>query len=200
MISSYAELKTALTAWSKRTDLADKYADFIALAETTILRALKLRVNEASVSGTATGTIAFPAALGNIVRLDITTDGALYKLDYASPGIESTAPGQPYGFTVQEDSIRIIPTPGGAYTYTLHYLPNLMPLSDANPTNWALTNSPDVYLYGAMCQLARYTLDDESFARYMPMFQGALDAVKRSDEGRRFPLSSGLQIKPRNAR
>ena len=43
-ISTYSELKTALTNWSKRTDLSTVLGDFIALAEARIQRSLLARV------------------------------------------------------------------------------------------------------------------------------------------------------------
>lgn len=199
-ITNRTELKTEITAWSKRTDLSAKHDDFITLAEASILRELKLRCTEASTTGTATGSIAFPSGLGRIVRLEITSDGQRYALNYESPGYEDTTAGFPFAFTVQEDAIRLIPEPSGAYDYTLHYIPNLKALSDSNPTNWALTNAPDVYLFGALEQLAHYTFNDEMASKYRQMGQAAMDAVRRSDEAKRFPVSGGLQIKPRNAR
>jgi hypothetical protein len=194
------ELKAEIVAWSKRSDLTTKLDDFIALAEQPILRELKLRVNEASVTGAATASIAIPAGVDRIVRLEVVDGNVRYALDYTSPGIEDTATGLPRSFTVQENAIRLIPAPSGAYTYTLHYIPNLSPLSDSNTSNWALANAPDVYLFGALEQLSHYTQHDEMAMKYRQMSQSAMDAVKRQDEARRFPVSGGLQIKPRNVR
>ncbi len=199
-ITNYTELQAAIGSHSHKESLSAQFPEWIMLAEATILRELKLRTNEVSATGTATGSIAFPAGLGRIVRLEITDSGSRYVLDYASPGYEALAEAHPHAYTVQDDAIRLIPPPSGAYDYALHYIPNLEALSDSNPTNWALTNCPDVYLYGSLCQMARWTKDDEEFARYVPMFQGAMDSVKRVDEAKRFPTSGGLQIKPRNAR
>jgi hypothetical protein len=199
--TTYANLQIALAEFSHQDNLTANMPDFIALAEQTILRELKLRVNEAVVTGvTAGAAIALPAGLGSIERLEIVSNNVRYVLDYVAPGIEDTTLGLSRKYTVQNGAIRLIPPPASSYAYTLNYIPNLAPLSGTNPTNWALTNAPDVYLYGSMCQLARHTLDDDSFARYSPMFQAALDAVKRADEGRRLPISGSLQIKPRGYR
>lgn len=199
-ITNFTTLKTELAAWSKRDDLTDKLDDFITLAEQVILRKLKLRANEVSATGTATGAIAFPTGLGSIVRLEIVIGSTRYALDYASPGEEYTATGHPYAFTVQDDAIRLIPSPSGTFTYTLHYIPNLTPLSDANPTNWAITNAPDVYLYGALMQLALYAMDDQNAEKWRMAFTSAMDLVAQVDEAKRLPRSGGLQIKPRSAR
>jgi hypothetical protein len=201
MITTYDELQTAIGEHSHKPSLSARFPEWIQLAETTILRELKLRTNELQLDGTtSSAAIPFPETLGRIVRLEITQGGARYALDFAAPGFESASTGQPSAYTVQEDAIRLIPAPSGTFSYSLNYIPNLEALSDDNPSNWALANCPDVYLYGAMCQLARWTKDDDEFNRYLPMFQGAMDAVKRVDEARRLPVSGGLQIKPRSYR
>ncbi len=200
-ITTYAELKTELAAWAHRDDLTAKLTDFIMLAEQPILRELKLRVNEAVATGTTTSnTITLPAGLGRIVRLEIDHDSHRYALDYVSPGIEDTTTALSRGYTVQDGAIRLIRAPAAEYSYSLHYIPNLTPLSDAEPTNWVLANSPDVYLYGSLVQLALYSQNDELSARFGPLYGGAMEKLKAIDEAKRFPASGGLQIKPRGYR
>lgn len=202
-ITTRAELKTAMAAWLHRGD-DGKFNDLIALAEQNILRELKLRINEATVSGTTAGaTIAFPAAWGRIERVEITCGSTRYTLDYTSPnGIETltVSTGLPSRYTVEGGAIRLISAPASAYSYTVFYIPNLVALAADGDSNWALLNAPDVYLYGACAQFGLYSQDNELFQTYQNLFQGAIDEVKRIDQGRRFPISGGLQIKPRNAR
>lgn len=202
-IATLTDLKAAMVAWLHRPD-DGKFADCIALAEQAILRELKLRINEASSTGTvAVATIAFPATWGRIERVEITYGGVRYTLDYTSPnGIEdlTVSTGLPSRYTVEAGAIRLIPAPNTSYSYTVFYVPNLLALSDTNPSNWALLNASDAYLFGALAQFGLYTQDPELFAQYQNLFQGAIDEVKRIDEGRRLPVTGGLQIKPRNAR
>jgi hypothetical protein len=203
-ITTYAELQQAILDHSHRSDLSVKVADFIMLAEQHILRDFKLRVNEASTTVSPIGnTMPIPAGAQRIERLEVTIGTTRRTLDYTSPnGIEqlTISSAEPTRYTVEAGTIRIIPAPAASYSYTLYYIPDLTPLSNAAPVNWALTNAPDAYLFGSLCHLARYTQDDAAFERYTPMFMGALDAVKRIDEGRRLPISGGLQIKPRGFR
>lgn len=203
-LSNYTELKAAVADWLDRTDLTTQIVDGIALAEAPILRDLKLRVGETTATGTtATATIAIPAGLGKIERLEIVSSGVSYTLNYTSPnGIEllTYSTGLPTRYTVENGAIRLIPAPASTYTYTLYYVPNLAVLSASNPTNWVLTNAPDVYLFGSLVQVALFTMDDAAAARFGPLFGNAMDAVRRMDYSKRFPLSGGLQIKPRHAR
>jgi hypothetical protein len=203
-ITNYTQLQAEIAAWYKRNDLTAEIPNFIALTENQALRDLKLRVSETTVTGTTTSaTIAVPAGVGRIERLEIVSGGTKYTLNYTSPnGLEvlSSSIGLPTRYTIENGSIRLIRAPDSAYVYTLFYMPDFTPLSSLVATNWVLTNAPDVYLFGALSQASLYALDDAGFARYNPMFQKAMDSVNRNDEGVRLPVYGGLQIKPRNAR
>lgn len=202
MITTYTELQAAIASQMHRTDLTSKLPDFIQLAEKLIFRELSVSELETSTSGTATEFISFPADLGEINRLEITYGGMKSTIDYTSPnGIEAltAAPGVPARYTVQGNQIRLIPAPSGTITYTLYYTPNVTPLSDTNSTNWILENAPDLYLYGACVEAARYLFDDESVGRYRDYVAVLLDSVRRKDERRRLSGAGALQIKPRNA-
>lgn len=202
-IATLADLKTEMAAMLHRAD-DGSFGGRIALAEQNILRELKLRINEATSTGTISGdTIAFPATWGRIERVEITSGSVRYSLNYTSPnGIESLtfSPSLPFRYTVEGGAIRLIPAPDTSYSYTVYYIPNLTPLANAGDSNWALLNAPDVYLFGSLAQWGLYAQDDELFTKYENLFQAAIDEVKRVDEGRRFPIAGGLQIKPRNAR
>jgi hypothetical protein len=203
-ITTFAALKTAITSLAKRTDLVSKYDDFIGLAEFVMFRDLNLRITEASSTGTTSGaTITIPAGLDRIERLSLVSDSKTYTLDYTSPnGVEplTYGTGLPSRYTVEDGVIKLLTAPGSAYSYTIHYIPSLTPLSDSNTSNWLLANAPDAYLYGSLEQLSHHALDEPRAAKYHGMLLASLDSIQRSDEARRFPISGGLQIKPRNAR
>jgi hypothetical protein len=201
---NYTEIVAAVLDTSHRTDLASKVDSFIVLAENNIFRELSLRIVETSSSGTTSGdTIAFPAGFGNIERIEIEDGGVKFTLTYTSPNdIEAltASTGRPSRFTVENGAIRLIAAPSGTYTYTLFYIPELTALTASSVTTWLSTNHPDVYINGVMCEIAKYSMNDEMLNRYMPFLNNSLESVKRSDEQRRFPLSGGLQIRVRSAR
>ena len=203
-ITTFTELQAAVVDWSHRADLSTKFADFVKLAECSVLRELELRINEATATGTATGdTITPPAGMARIERIEIVSGGTKYTLAYTPPnGIErlTSSLGLPSRFTIENNLIRLIRAPDTSYTYTLFYIPDFVAITAANPSNWVLLNAPDVYLYGTLQQQSLYCLDDENAKKWGAFFESAMSAVKRSDESRRQPLTGGLQIKPRNAR
>ena len=203
-LSTYTDLLNRVSEWSQREDLLALVPNFIELAEKTIFRELPLRSIETSATGTTTSdTIAQPADCLSIERLEIVANGYKYTLSYTSPnGIEALTgtTSKPSRYTVENGNIRLISPPSSAYSYTLYYIPQVLPLSTTVLTNSIFALSPDVYLFGALMELSRYIMDGEMEAKYGARFSQTLDSMKRKDERQRFPISGGLQIKTRGAR
>jgi len=206
MIVNYATLQAAVaSALHRATDtlLLAEMPRFIQLAELDIFRELPLRQIETSASGTTSGdTIAIPAGTASIERLSIIANGRDYSLDYTSPnGIECLFSSEmPTRYTVEKGVIRLLAPPAGNYAYTLFLIPDLTPLSISTPTNWLILNAPDVYYYAVKSQAESWSLDPQSAAESMGMSEKAVASIRRKDERRRFPVSGGLQIKPRGFR
>jgi len=206
MIVNYATLQAAVaSALHRATDtlLLAQMPRFIQLAELDIFRELPLRQIETSASGTTVGaTIAIPAGTASIERLSVVTNGRDYSLDYTSPnGIDALATASlPTRYTVENGAIRLLSPPAGNYAYTLYLIPDLTPLSVATPTNWLISNAPDVYYYAVKSQAESWSQDPQSAAESMGMSERAVASIRRKDERRRFPVSGGLQIKPRGFR
>lgn len=202
--ADYEALQSTILDWAQRADLAEEVTTFIELAELAMFRELPLRLNETIYSGTTSGeTIAIPVALNAIERVEIESGGVRYTVPYTSPnGIESLTVGTalPTRYTVENQGLRLIPAPAGAYTFTLFYLETPAHLSPGNPSNSMLLAHPDLYLWGSLVELARYVMDPEMEARYLSAYGAVLDSIRRADERRRFPISGGLQMKPRGRR
>lgn len=203
IITDFASLQEAVIDTTHRADLSARVPGFIQLAEVEIFRELALRLTEVKTTGSTSGdTIPLPAGLSALQRIEIEAYGAKFTLDYTSPnGIEPLTIGVdlPSRYTVENGAIRLIPAPGGPYAYSVFFMPLLTALSDANTTNWLLLNAPDVYLHGTCRQMAIWAEDSEMFAKHDPLFQVAMDSVRGFNERQRFPVSGGLQIKPRRA-
>lgn len=206
IIADYASLQTAVASDLHRpTDalLLAELPRFVQLAETDILRALVLRQVETSVTGTTSGaTIPLPVGLNQIERISLDYGGSAYTLDYTGPnGVEALSyPGLPTRYTVENGAIKLLSPPAGAYSYTIYLVPQLVPLSVSNPTNWLLTNAPDVYFYATLAQAAGWTRDDATMAKAAAGYAAAIEGVRAKDARLRFPASGGLQIKPRGVR
>jgi hypothetical protein len=148
-ISNYSELKTAITEWMDREDLSGNAADFITLAEARLNRRLKGFDVDTTLSGTDTSKSIDISALNlaEPIALYCTTHGDEYEILLKAPGtIEyNDTAGSPEFYVIDGDTIEFNRPQSGAQTYRFVYQERYA-LSDAAPTNWLLTNHPDVYL------------------------------------------------------
>lgn len=206
MITDYTTLQAAVLSNMHRegdVTLLAEMPRFVQLAELEIFRELPLRQVESASPGTTSGAaIVIPPGTAQIERISINSNGRDYSLNYTSPnGIAGLSfVDLPTRYTIESGAIRLLSPPAANYAYTLFLIPDLTALSASNTTNWLLLNAPDVYLYAACIQAATWTGDNEMVAGFVPLYQRALDSIKRKDERKRFPASGGLQIKPRGFR
>jgi hypothetical protein len=177
-ISTYSELKTALTNWSKRTDLSTLLGDFIALAEARIQRSLLARVQEVETELTMTpGSryVALPADFDSPVALWLKANLPREQLPQLLPEhlCGSNTSGYPEAWGIDGESIAFDKPASSAWAVDFRYCKPLA-LSDSAPTNYIMTNYPDVYLFGALVELHGYTFNDEKSAMAEARFQSAL--------------------------
>lgn len=186
-ITTYSELKTAITDWSARANLSTKADEFIDLCEAMFrrpwshptqqriggLRANKTRTTGSLTSGT--NSLSLPSDFLEMDRLTLTGDNL--TLEYVPPErlaqITLNGSGQPRYFTI-EDAIYFDRTPDSAYAYSISYWPQPAALSDSNTTNWVLTNYPDVYLAGCMYWASRYKQDLEMATTWAQQYKDAV--------------------------
>jgi hypothetical protein len=197
-IGTYAELRTAVAAWLKRTDLTAQIPDFIRLAEVRIKSLVDLGALETTATLATTPdspTIALPADFKNPIALwidDIDPQEQLTQLlPQALPYYDT--PNRPQYWAIDGADIRFQCPADAAYPIKFRYS-QLFELSDANPTNSILTGFPDVYLFGALAEAGDYSFDSENGLKWNAKFQ---DAVQRcnslqSAENKNVPLMTEL--------
>src|SRR5262245_30078978 len=157
-ITNYTELKTAVQTWLDRQDLSANAADFITLAESRLNRILPLRMNwtDALLAGTpGSRTLVLPGDFVEPIALFLTTFGPRTKLTPLVAGTfeYGTTNGVPSGWSINGGNIDLDVPCDQAHTFSLRYRKSFA-LSDAAPTNWLLTNHPDVYLFAALVEAA----------------------------------------------
>lgn len=64
----------------------------------------------------------------------------------------------------------------------LTYYAKIPALSDSAATNWLLSDSPDLYLYGTLVQTAPYLRDDERVPVWNTIYQQLINDFKIADE------------------
>ncbi|WP_300573590.1 hypothetical protein [Phenylobacterium sp.] len=184
-ISTYAGLQTAVADWLERSDLTSRIPDFISLAEAKINRKLRVRLMQARTTLTVDAEYeSLPADFRQAESLIFSDAGVTFEcrtmpaeaLAERSVGVAS--PARPEFYALIGSQLRVWPTPDKAYSAELTYYQKVPALSDAAPSNWALANYPDVYLYGALAEAGPYLRDTEALAIWSAAFEKALAGVK----------------------
>lgn len=188
-IGTYSELQTAVASWMHRADLTDRIPEFIALCEARANGHSKSRLMEARTTLTATSGNAYvtlPSDMLEMRRLVVTSSSPLSTLKYVSPdeitfSYPTTQQGVPAVFAVIGSQVQLAPIPDSSYTLEVSYLQKIPALSEANPTNWLLTNFPDVYLYGTLLQAVTYTQDFGQLNTLQTLYRDAVENMNAID-------------------
>ena len=201
-LANYSDLLTALSNWSKRTDLTSVYPDFVSLAEARMSKDLRIRsqVSTATLTCVAgTQTVALPSDFLEAENLTITSttpQGSLSVvtpeyMDRKYPAGYSTA--QPAVYCTIGSNFLLGPTPDAAYTISLVYYTKV-PSLQTNSTNWLMTNHPAIYLAACMAELSAYTFDDERISAWNERYQAEITAIRKADDD---ALRSGSAMRVR---
>jgi hypothetical protein len=186
-ITTYSELKSAISDFLNRDDLASVVPTFISLAEAGFNRDLRHWRSQRRVSTTCDEQYEdLPNDFISAKFLAIDTANGTKTLELASQAEISrrnlqsmNATGEPVVYTINSGEIEFVPAPDDAYPLTMVYYASLPPLSDTDTTNWVLELYPDLYLYGALLHSAPYLADDARVQVWASLYQSALDSVNR---------------------
>ena len=188
-LTTYTELKASIADWLNRTDLTATIPDFISLAEAQIERTLRTRQMIVRANASFDSEYgAVPADFLETKSLKLTSTNPLTPLAFLSiddmdaARSHYTASGRPRFFSVVGGQFRISPTPDAAYTTELIYFAKLMKLSSTVASNWLLTSSPDIYLYGSLLQAAPYLQDDARIQVWATLYERALNDLRTADD------------------
>jgi hypothetical protein len=199
-ITTYSELKTAVADWLNRSDLTAAIPNFISLAEAQMSRQIRHRkMVTRATAAMDTPYFAVPADWKETIRFQLNTN-PITPLLYVTPEqlLEDSqvysAGGQPMFFTTIGQQFEVLPQPDGSYDAELLYYAKLPALSDAAPTNWLLTESPDIYLYGTLAQSSPYLKEDERTAIWTSLYEKLVEDMRIADERARIGSS---KLKPR---
>lgn len=196
-LDTYANLKDEIIDWSHRDDLDLKIDTFIDLAETEMyandFEILQIRDGETRVAFSTNTTdryVALPTGYIDMREIHIQIEnGDAVPLVYNAPvnlNILSSV-GLPHFFTIS-DQIELDRVSDQVYNGEILYNQEFTPLSDANTSNAVLTNFPNIYLFGALWALKKYTEQPQSAADYYQQFISAIQgANEKTDSGQYGP-------------
>lgn len=204
MITTYAELQTAVANWMARDDLTDRIPDFIALAEAKFNRTLFVPQMEQRATTTVDTTstdpefISLPSDFQTMRRVRLSGVTGKPRLEFLSQTqiddyrySVGNIGGQPAFFTIKGTEIELARTPNEDYEIEMVYRKNIPALS-VNSTNWLLSLAPDLYLYGALMEAAPYMQEDNRIAVWGDAMKIALDQLNAL--GERQSLSGPVSV------
>lgn len=183
-IGSYNDLIARVAMWLDRDDLTPFMQTFVGMIEPFLNRTLRTPEMEVTaypsfVSGTST----FPLPMDCLAVRGVNMNGR--ALDAYGPAQMATTFGLPSGFaqglpaaySVSGRTVTVAPAGVGDATITLTYWQRIPALTSAAPTNWLLTEHPDVYLYGTLAQAEAYVENPARAAQWTALFEGAVAQI-----------------------
>lgn len=196
-ITTYAELKSAIASWLNRDDLASTIPDFISMVEADMSRTIRhWRMEKRSTADLTTQYSALPSDFYEPIRLSLTS-GTTYSLELASQADllrlrqrTNNVAGRPRYYAITDGSIEVIPPPDATYTLEMVYYSKIIPLTDANTSNWVLDYYPDAYLYGSLIHSAPFLADDTRLSVWASLYKNAVDAINKDSDKAKFGGSS----------
>lgn len=206
-LATYTELKSAIADWLNRvgqTELEARAGDFITLFESQFNKQ-DIRHPKSLVRATATLSaeyLALPTDFIEMQRLRATAGSTPWAtLRYVTPEeLEDDkamyeATSKPSLFSVIGDELQIRPySTSSTITVEMLYWAKLTPLSGSVASNWLLAESPECYLFGALCEATPFIRDDERVALWAEKRGTAVASIREAAQ--RASLTSGT-LKPR---
>jgi hypothetical protein len=181
-IANYTDLKAAITTWMTRGDIAGQASDCIALAEAALNRELPAVETDATLTGVVDSRRIDISAQNCVEPIALfVAESGLNEVQLV-PFVDGTFPyrvtsGYPRVWAIDGQAIDFDCPLDQAYPFRFR-LRQRFALSDAVPTNWLLTNHPDVYLAAAIVWGGVFIQDDPATARWVSILNSALPSVR----------------------
>jgi hypothetical protein len=189
-LANYNDLKGTLLRWIARPDLNSDVEDFIALFEAEARTEMNVGEQQATATLTtvaANPLVTLPADFGTIISLSNLNGQPLRQTTRAFIDESGAAAdlGEPRFYTQESATqLRLAPTPSGAFDIAVTYRRKFTNLSAGSPTNWLLTDFPNVYLYGSLRHAKRFMQDDQ-WAEVETAFNTAVASLRNYLANRR---------------
>ena len=202
-LANYSDLKSAVANWLKRSDLSTQIPDFITLAEKKINRILDVSPMQVETQlNTAIGSdvIALPSDYQNPLAFWLNDINPRELLNQVTPDRLpfNSVNKRPLFWAIHDGSIRFDSPCDKIYPVVFSYIKQFS-LSDSSPTNYILTEYPDVYLFGSLVEAAVYTMDDQHAALWQDKFKAAVDLANTNENDRNKYVPLRTEFSGRNS-
>ena len=167
-LDTYDGLKAEIADWLNRADLTTQIPTFIRLLEARANRVLRTHdMVKRSTATTADGYFTVPSDWKETISLT-RTSGQFPPLEFVNiekaeqiRAIPSNNGLPPQLYTHVDGKFLLVPAPSDPVEIELVYRGAIPALSADNQTNWLLTRSPDLYLFGSLASAEPYLKNDE---------------------------------------
>lgn len=208
-LSDQPGLVASIANWMDRQDLTAVIPDFITLFEADALISLPLKTiynltKVALVTSGSSNQVALPSdflaakALINqgpagasgvaYAPINIVSIESLYGL-YPQPNADV-----PKACAIVGSFLEFAPYPSGVYNLNFYYYKRATPLTAAAPTNWLMTNFPQLYLFGTLIAAEAFLGTDPRMQTWGGFYQTALDKIQASADS--FMYGGSLAAQP----
>lgn|SRR5574341_1536878 len=194
-ITTYAELKAALTNWSNRSDLTDaRLSEFVSLAEARLNNMLLLKDYESEESLTLTigqNFVALPSGYISPIALWLIVSGQ--RVSLGDPVLPEHLPyhtdaTQPQFWAIDGVNIRFDCPASSAYAAKFRMMKTAN-LSVSVASNYLLARDPDIYLGASLVELFSFTRNLPMAEKWEAKFQQSVRALKAAENrARSVPL------------
>lgn len=203
-LQTYDDLKTSVAAWIDRSDLTTVIPDFITLAETDILRWLRVWWNEKrAYTVPTTPFVELPSDYIGMRNVQWNYSNYRVPLEQVSPeGMDKlemySDTGVPAFYSIQDGQIELRPAPSSDNTTQIEIAYYFKPtaLSDSNSTNEILDNAPDLLLYASCMQAFSYMRDEMNAKVFMDRYLTSKSSIQRSSSKAVWGEGNALRMRP----
>lgn len=173
-ITNYSELQAAVANWMARSDVAGSAAEFIALAEARLNREIPAVETDAALVGTPDSRRIDISSQNCVAPIALFLARSGYDERELQRQVDGTFPyldaaGEPRMWALDGSNIDFDRPLDQAYPFRFRFRQKFALSSDA-PTNWLLTNHPDVYLAAVLVWGGVFIQNPT----YAALFDGAL--------------------------
>jgi len=181
-ISTFDELKTAISTWMDRSDVSGSAADFITLAEARFNRLLEVVETNVTLTGVIDSREVSLSSISLIepIGVFLSNGGDEDEIAIITAGTQEfdSTSGYP-SFVMFDNNKMVFDRPlDQAYSIRLRYRGRFA-LSDAAPTNDLLTNHPDVYLAGSIVWGGVYISDSSKVVGFKQLLDEFIQETQK---------------------
>ena len=199
-LNTFSTIKSAVSDWLDRDDIATVVDQFITLTETRLYSVLRVRQMETALSLTiSSGTVTLPADFLEFKHAYVDgapTQSLEFKgVDWIYKNYPTRSSGsKPVYAAVDAGTVLFGPYPDSNYVIKgTYYAKPAALVVTTNETNFLTTSYPDILLYGALVQSSYYLGQDERLIGWQAGYDEALNRLMDADKKERFPTTTALR-------